>query len=182
MALLKSRKAAAAVMGLLILLSILFGSHRSLTALRGEVEDVFLNGAEGDGFCIQSDLEKQGNIAYNMVTIARHYYEESEPAVRAVLEARDALSGAGSIGEKAKAAKALTQGVTDLHDLLKRTELSEKDEKYPDRLYDEFRSGNDRISRDGYNEKAAEYNGILRQFPANVLGPLTGVKPAELFS
>lgn len=177
-----SRKVAAAVMVLLIAAAVLFGSYRSLTGLRDRVDGAFLNGVENDGFSISADLLKRQNTAYNLVTIALHYYDEDETAVRATLDAWAALGAAQSVRDKAAADWELGRSVTALHDLLSRTELSEKDEKYPDRLYDDFRSGGDRIQRDGYNRLATEYNRTLERFPANFLSKLTGVKPAELFN
>ena len=47
MALLKDRKFAALIMAVMIVLSILGGAHRSLSALRSEAEAVFYNEISG---------------------------------------------------------------------------------------------------------------------------------------
>ena len=177
----KSRKFAVGVMIVVIAGSILFGSHRSLSGLRRNVEDIFQNGVDHDGFSIAADLEKRDGIARNMTTIALHYYEADDSTLKAVEDARRELQNAVTPEEKCRADRALADSVSALYDLLSRTDLTEKDEKYPARLYDDFKSRGMTIQTNGYHQAAAEYNRVLDSFPANVLGKLTGVKPASLY-
>ncbi len=177
----RSRGMAAVVTIAAVVLSILLGGRHSLKELASEVDAAFYFGAEKDGYSIASDLEKRGNAAYNLAGIALRYYGEEQPEIQAVEQARDALAQADSVKEMAAANRLLEEAVPLLHGLLKETALSANDAKYPDRLYDEFRSRGRTIARDGYNRLAADYNRQLERFPANLLAGLTGVRPAELF-
>jgi hypothetical protein len=107
--------------------------------------------------------------------------DESDPAIQAILDARNTLSDAENPSDKYDANQRLTEAYTDLSEKLQTMNLSKADEKYRAGLVDELNSRNDTISHDGYNKKAEEYNKLLNAFPANILSRLTGVKPLALF-
>ena len=70
--------------------------------------------------------------------------------------------------------------MTELYRTLDDASLSEKDEKYRQRLYADFNSRNDTISHDPYYSYAADYNKLLTQFPANVIAALTPAAAAPM--
>ena len=166
---------------LMILVGTLVGSHNSLMHLRGEAADIFTMGARGDGIGIQGDLREREGAAYNMVVIARKYMPEDNALIENVLNARKSLESASTVKEKAAADKALATAVKDLYDVLEGMALSEQDDRYPQRLYTDFRSRGETMSHDPYNQAAATFNRVLSAFPAGILGGLTGVRPLELF-
>ena len=178
----KNQSTAILIMILMILGSAFLGSRSSLMELRTKAEQVFLLGSEGDGIGIQNDLEERSAAAYNMTVIARNYLSEGDAVIQAVLEAREELAAAEGPGEKYEADQELETAVKDLKAKLEGLELTEKDAPYPQRLYTDFLSRGETISHDPYNSLAADFNEALKEFPANILSRLTGVKELELFS
>ncbi len=166
---------------LMIIAGTLIGSHNTLNGMREEAAAVFAAGIKGDGIGIQGDLSERDAAAYNMVVIARKYLPEDNAVIQQVIKARADAAAAGSVAKKAEADKALESAVKDLYQVLNAAKLSAQDEKYPQRIYTEFRSRGDTISHDPYNKVAADFNKKLSAFPAGLLGGLTGVKPLELF-
>ena len=177
------RKNSIAILSMILMMSAgtLIGSHNSLVGLREKAAVVFTTGALGDGVGIQRDLRERENSAYNMVVIARKYMPEDNALIQNAVGAREALTNASSVKDKAAADRALETAVRDLFDVLNGMALSEQDARYPQRLYTEFRARGDTISRDPYNQGAADFNRTLAGFPAGILGRLTGVRPLELF-
>ena len=178
---LKNRGIAAAVMVVLIVGGLLIGSHRPLAGLVKETEAALAAGVEGDGYGIQGCLDDRAASAYNLVTVARRYLDENDKRVRAVLDARQELADAQTPPQKFAANRKLSEATEELYRELKTVDLPEKDAGYPDRIHADLLASEDIISRDGYNRAAEECNARLAQFPANILGPLTGVRPVEYF-
>lgn len=166
----------------MILVAIWGGSYHSLSSMAKEVSAVFYNGENGDGLCIQHDLDARADVAINMVSLAKKYLPESDTAVQNVIQARAELLNASGISEKYRANDKLTQTTTDLYYKLQETELSETDQKYPARFFDQLSSYNDTISRDPYNRRAEEFNQMLETFPANILSTITFVDSVELYN
>ena len=65
----KSHTGAMVVMTVVIILSVLLGSHRSLTAERKQVEALFTQG-DGSGYSIATDLADRRDIGANLLTVA----------------------------------------------------------------------------------------------------------------
>jgi hypothetical protein len=181
MSLMENRKVAIPIMILMILVALIFGSQRSLSALRQEAATVFLMGEAGDGIGIQNDLNERTVIAYNLVTVGRKYLNESDAQLQNVLTAITALQEADSPSVKYQANQQLNQAATDLYNELKKLNLSKVDAPYPDRLFDNFNSRNSTISHDPYNQIAAGFNQKLEVFPASVLSKLVFVSRLELY-
>jgi len=177
----KKNQFAIFIMILMIVAGTLIGGHNTLAGMRGKASDVFTMGVRGDGIGIQGDLRERESIAYNMVVIARRYLPEDNALIQNVLDAREGLNAASTVGKKAEADRKLETAVKDLFDVLSVTDLSSQDERYPQRLYTDFRSRGDTISHDPYNQTAAAFNRALSGFPAGLLGGLTGVRALELF-
>lgn len=178
--LLKSPRFAAAVMAVMIALAVVLGSGRSLRALRRDVEQIFWNGVSGDGIGVASDLSKNRDDAYNLLSVARGYPVESSvlDALDAAVQACDAAGG--DMDALLEANTALTRAVTDVYEALGRQSLSERDEGYRQSLYYNVLARNDTMSRDGYNTAAVQFNQALERFPANLLRMITPVSPAPL--
>lgn len=181
MNLLKTRKGAALVLAVCVVCSTLYGSHRSLMGLYARAQSAFTQGVEGDGFSIENDLGRRAERSLDLATVARRYLPESDRALLGVVEARGALLDSRDPQEKYRANLRLTEAVEVLYGTLGGMELSEADKGYRQRIYADLSSINDIISHDGYNEIARAYNEIRGDFPANLLGGLTGVPTLTLF-
>ena len=174
-------RAALCIMAAMILFAIFLGGGRSLRALRDGVEQIFWNGADGDGIGIASDLGKNSADAVNLLSVARGY-DISADALTDLEAALDAMDAAGrGITALYQANTELTQCVTAVYEELGRQSLSERDEGYRQSLYHNILSRNDTMGRDPYNEEALAFNQALARFPANLLGAATFVRSAPLF-
>ncbi len=187
-----NKKLAIAVMVLMIVISIPFGGYRSLNKLYKEVNRTFYQGVDGDGLGIENDLNNRIDNSFNLVTIAKKAYYETEDeviknalddAIKNTLSARESLVNSDTISEKYRANLKLTEAVEELYTALgnETLELTEQDEKYRRSLYSNLTSRNDTISHDGYNDKAAEFNNTLGEFPASLISRVVGINKAELF-
>lgn len=187
MKLLQNKTIAIVIMVIMIASGTFIGSHNSLSKLSKAAENVFYYGVNGDGLCIESDLNKRSELARNLLTVSSPYIPQDSAALKEVASARDDLKAASSIKEKYDANKDLDEAVFNLYSALEKDGITEKDElvnnfsKNPTRIYTDFRSFGDTIKHDKYNDYAKEFNGILVSFPANVLSKVTSVKPLELF-
>ncbi len=176
-----SYRAALCVMAVMIVFAVLLGGGRSLRALRDGVEEIFWNGADGDGIGIGSDLGKNTSDAVNLLSVARGY-DVSADALAELEAALDAMDAAGRDINALYAANAeLTGCVTAVYEDLGRQPLSERDEGYRQSLYHNILSRSDTMGRDPYNEQALAFNQTLTRFPANLLGAATFVQPVPLF-
>lgn len=154
-----------------------FGSYRSLTSAKSQVEQLFYEGVDQDGLGIQHDLEERINLAHNLITIANKYQLNSSN----LYAARQSLQEASAISQKYDANQALTDAAHELYRSMKDLTMATKDAEYRERIYADLQSRNSTISHDGYNAKAAALNQTFRQFPANILRGVFGISEAELF-
>lgn len=176
----KSYTGAMTVMVVVIVLSILGGSHRSLTAERNKVEALFYSGTDGSGYSIQTDLDERCAIAANLLTVAGRYLGKDDTAdVSAFIRQ---LERADSPPEKYEWNQALGEAAETLLTKLEGCALSEKDAQYVRGFRTDLNARADTIARDGYNGLADQFNTqVLGSFPANILSKLTFVRQAEAF-
>ena len=90
----KNPNVACVIMVIAIVLSVLIGGHRSLSAEASKVEDIFYNGVDGDGIGVNSDLDHRAALAYALVTVAKRYLPADDADIEAVLDACSALENA----------------------------------------------------------------------------------------
>lgn len=181
----ESRPKVIALCLVLIVLSTVYGAHRSLTKEKNKIEELFYIGVTNMGGGIESDLQKRLDYAYNLTTIARNYADAFADEVKAVDSARQNLAASGGASEKFRLNNQLTMAVGDLYEAMVTYEaMSEKDIKYRDEVYANLSSRNDIINNEAvrYNQKAREFNTeILGTFPANFLKYSAFVGPVEIF-
>lgn len=175
-----SHKFAMLVTLLVVIFSILFGSHRSLTAARNEVEQVYLNGVDGGGSVFQ-DLGAYWATASNLASVAEKYLPDAEE-----LDAlRSALEGATltmNENEDQEAYNELKAAAVDVLLLLEVGQLSEKDAQYVRGFRSEMESRSFSIANDAYNDLALSFNRkVLGAFPANILSRLVSIPSMAVF-
>lgn len=172
--LLKNRTVAIAITVVVIVLSILGGSHRSLLAAAHSAERHFDE--------IQRDLDMRIGLASNLQVVAQRYLSPQEDALVELQNAIDALSDAQNANEKAKANQNLTAATERMDLVLQQEALQETDNRYRVQIRTDLASYNQIIGHSKYNEKVEKYNTeVLGRFPANVLAQLTGVPELESF-
>ncbi len=165
----------------LIVLGTFFGAWRSLGKLENRVSQAFYEGVEGDGFCIQADLDERVILANNLATIAARYLPANDASLAALRADASALSQESDIARKYAKNAALSQSAALVGDALAVLTLSESDARYVKSIRADLQSRNDTMANDGYNALADDYNNTLRAFPANLLSALLPVKPAPYF-
>ncbi len=172
--LLKNRNVAIVITVIVILLSVLGGSHRSLLAAAYSAERYFDE--------IQQDLDTRIGLASNLQVVAERYLLPGDDALSELNRAIDALSGAQTANEKAKANQKLTAATERMDLVLQQQPLSVTDDRYRIQIRTDLASCNQIIGHSRYNEKVDAYNtDVLGKFPANVLAQLTGVPKLESF-
>ena len=165
----KSTRTALIVTAAVILAAALFGSHRSLNALRKEALTVFSQGEYGDGIGVRSDLARRADACANLCTVAKNSGLGEAPQV-------EALRG------QVEAFRAGDGPAHEVVDLLSGAELSEASRRDLSDLKATLDSIALRIRRDPYTGLAQDFNTkTLAAFPANVLGGLTGVRPLTVY-
>ena len=169
---LKTHTGAMVVLAVVIVLSVLLGSHRSLVQAREKVEAQFAP--------IAGDLQDCLDITANLLTVAGRYLDEGE--LGELTDSRAALAESGGITEAHAAYERLVGDAETVFLKLEDCALSGRDADYVKGFRTDLAAEQDTIARDGYNAAADRYNErVLGGFPARVLGTLTFVRPAETF-
>ena len=178
---LKKHNFAVILSAAVIVLSVLLGTGRSLSALKAEVDTVFYEGVNRDSLSIQNDLNERLDLSYSLTTLANKYIA-GDSRIDNVLEARQKLTQAEDISLKYDANEALTDATQALSAALESAGLSELDAASLQRLTANLASRNDTISHDGYNQLAERFNtDVLNAFPAGLLRHVVFVSEAQLF-
>ena len=179
--LLKKRNVAVGVTVVIMILSTILGSGRSMDAAAYKVERYFIEGY--GGYSIQRDLDTRTGLAKNLLVIAeRNLYSGDET----ILELQDAIAHmetADTVKEKAAANQQLTAATEHMLLILEEQPLYKGDHKYCRQIRTDLASCNQTISHDPYNEMATEYNEkVLGSFPASVLKLVNGAEELETFN
>ncbi|MBQ1220491.1 MAG: LemA family protein [Peptococcaceae bacterium] len=172
--LLKNRNVAIVITVIVIVLSILGGSHRSLLAAAYSAERHFDD--------IQRDLDTRIGLASNLQVVAERYLYIGEDALVELDTAITNLRDAQTANEKAIANQQMTAATERMDIVLQNENLSVPDERYRIQIRTDLASYNQIIGHSKYNEKVDQYNAeVLGKFPANILAKLTGVPKLESF-
>ena len=172
--LLKNRNVALVITVIVIVLSILGGSHRSLLAAAYSAERHFDD--------IQRDLDTRIGLASNLQVVAERYLYIGEDALVELDTAITNLRDAQTANEKAIANQQMTAATERMDIVLQNENLSVPDERYRIQIRTDLASYNQIIGHSKYNEKVDQYNAeVLGKFPANILAQLTGVPKLESF-
>ncbi len=166
---------------LMIVGSCLLGAGTGLRQLRRQTQEVFVLGKDGSGLGVQRDLQELASQGYNMTVIARRYLPEDDAALAAVAGQQEALLAAATPKEKHRAAQELTASAKLLAATLEATELNTEDQNFLQQVLVDLSNTQRMLAGNDYNPSAAQFNRVLSGFPANILGPVTGVHPLELY-
>jgi hypothetical protein len=179
----KNRGTAWVVLALVVVLGALFGTHRSLSALRQDAAEVFYVGTDGDNYGISGRLDAQREAAQNLCKIAAKYDVAAEEA--AVENACMELETAQTAHEKYTADAALTSAVDALSQAMSQQALTDEDEGYRTSLTAKVTSYTLQITKlaADYNTQVRQFNSdIFGGFPAKFLGTITGIHELEEYA
>ena len=178
-----NNKTAAAITALAVILSVAFGAGRGLGKLRTETYNIFFTGVDNDNISIENDMRARIDISYNLASVADKYLDGGgKKAVESLLSARDGLLDAETIPQKYRANLELTMAESDLYEIMKETEMSERDANYRESLHSSLVSRNNTIEYDIriYVSKAEEFNNRLNAFPGLLARIFGLVKPLDV--
>lgn len=179
----QSYQAAAGILAAVVVLSILFGSHRSLTAERNKVEALFTAGTDGSGYSIATDLSDSLTVAVNLLTVAGRYLDA--PSLEGLQESCGQLEAAlfgDSIASAYDGYQRLSEEAQTVISSLEECPLSDKDAQYVRGFQADLLARADSIKYSDYNQQVDQFNQqVLGRFPANFLGKLTFVRDAQPF-
>ena len=168
-------------MALAIVLSLFIGNKVSFNRMRAELDDVFVNGVDGDGFSIQGDLDVIKDNGNSIIAIAKRYIGD-DSSIKDASDSLQKLAEADSIKDKSRALDDFAQTIEIFYRSFKDNgKLSESDLRLLKMCYSEIESRLMTIRSNGYNDKVAEYNNARKSFPAGIISPLMGVKAQENF-
>ncbi|MFB9278730.1 LemA family protein [Cohnella cellulosilytica] len=182
MQLLKRRRVAWTITLIVVLSASMLGASLSLGGLRADADASFVNGVSKEEPGVQFDLNWLLELSASLTTLAGRYVAEDDTELAAVKEARSRLETAASPKTKYDAADRLVSKSTALIYTLGRMKLEARDERYSQTIKADIESRWLILGRNPYNEKASEFNDVLKKFPASMLGKLVSVKPLELFA
>ena len=183
MAFFKSKKTAIAVCILLVLIAVVFGSHRSLNALRAEAVALYTNGDE-NGLSILANLNSIQAYAAALLKAAAPYYDGTDTAFAAVKAAHTRLTDAlgKDVTAQRQALTELLNACTALQlDYTGSSTIPADAAKAMTRSINDIVSMKDQIRHSGYNSAASKFNAVLDTFPAGPLGKLTGIRALPVF-
>ena len=143
------------------------------------------NDIDGKWAQVDNDMKRRADMIPNLVETVKGYAKQEQSVITAVADARAAMLGAGSSGNRASEIKANDQLSGALGRLLV------LQENYPDlksnqnflRLQDELTGTENRIaiSRRDYNLAVQHYNTDVELFPKNLAAGIFGFKRDDAY-
>ena len=178
----KNKFVAVLICVIVVALAIVGGARRTMSRQNREVEQMFVDGVDGDGMSIHSDLLVRAGLAYNLTAVAERYLDADDPLITAVRDNARALERETSPAACYRLNALLDQSVNELDVALQHETLTEADEKYRTGIMTDLQSCAAQISHDGYNAAVRELNEVtLRKFPARYLKYVTFTGEAEYY-
>ncbi|MCL2857412.1 MAG: LemA family protein [Oscillospiraceae bacterium] len=181
---------------LIIAVSSVVGVASTLGPMRTQAQRVFYIGEGRSNPGISVDLNVILAEAHNVTVIAERYLggttaivdgqeysvdNSGVVLVYAVHEARANLQQATGPQATYRATQELVAATRALRSVLDSTQLSDQDRNLLAGCMAEIDNRMALLNNNQYNQVAFNFNQALTRFPANILGPLAGVRPLELF-
>lgn len=159
---------------ILVLVAYIWLTYNSLVTLRERIKEA-LSG-------IDVQLKRRADLIPNLVETVKGYAKHEKEVFEDVTNARSALMGAKSPGQKAQADNMLTGALKSLFAVA---------EAYPDlkasenfkQLQEDLTDTEDKVSysRQFYNSNVLSFNTKIQTFPANIMAKQFGFKEYEFF-
>lgn len=176
----KSHRGAVVVAVLVIAFSVLFGAHRSLVSVRGDVLTVYELGANADGHSVSADLDVRASTCANLYKVAAKYLDEESAEMQALKAAYTLAQSEGA--DRRSADQALDAAAQAVYVAMSGQPVTEQDTQYVSGFLSELSSRAFSIANDPYNAMAFSFNhDVLGSFPANLLRYAVFVEPLPVF-
>lgn len=168
-------------MGLIIVIAIvvligiiIMSSYNGIVSLSEDVDSKYAT--------IDTYLQRRADLIPNLVSTVKGYTQHEEKIINSITEAREKMTSAKTVTEKAEANDELTTALNNLMVVV---------ENYPDlkasqnfiQLSDELAGTENRIAtaRKDYNDAVKEYNTKIKRFPTNIVSGMFGYGEKEYF-
>lgn len=158
------------------------GVGRSLNSMRQEVVTSFESGDDGTGKGIAYEVKQIQDNSWNFLSVGKKYPGIQDETLKALEDCCIVLSNAETPGEIYADVQNLLLSIEDLYDELENQELTETDESYLMKLYTNIQSSVKVSQMNSYNERAADFNQLIKTMPAGVFNQLIRIKPLELYN
>ena len=164
-----------ALLALIVLGGLFFiGMYNSLIALRNQVKNAWSQ--------IDVQLKRRHDLIPNLIETAKGYMKHERDTLESITNARSRAMGAGSVGEKSQAEKALGGAMSKFFLVV---------ENYPDlkanknflALQEELTTTENKIgfSRQAYNDQVLFFNNKIQMFPSNAVAQMFNFKHGDFF-
>ena len=178
----ENRHLSSIIMIIVIVVSILLGSHRTLMSMYNKTTVIFYNGVDNDGYGIQSELDRMIDSSSKLLSMASIYFIDSDiQLVDDATQALNDLSDADSIKAKYQTYLILDTKISLVYYALANYELTQVHQISKTTLYYDIAEVKEQIGHNEYNTYTDEYNAALNNFPANILSKVTFVSHIEDF-
>lgn len=168
-------------MGLIIVIAIvvligiiIMSSYNGIVSLSEDVDSKYAT--------IDTYLQRRADLIPNLVSTVKGYTQHEEKIINSITEAREKMTSAKTVTEKAEANDELTTALNNLMVVV---------ENYPDlkasqnfiQLSDELAGTENRIAteRNRYNESVQTFNAKIRKFPTSFIASIMGVEKRDYF-
>lgn len=178
----ENRRKSSIFMIVVIIISIILGSHRTLISMYNNTAVIFYNGVDNDGYGIQSELDRMIDSSSNLLSMASLYFIDDDiQLVDDASQALSTLSNTDGIKAKYQAYLDLDTKISLVYYALANYDLTQVHQVSKTTLYYDIAEVKEQIGHNEYNNYVDDYNAVLNNFPANILSKVTFISNVETF-
>jgi LemA protein len=163
------------ILGIIVVLgAFIVGAYNGLVRLRNQVKEAWAQ--------VDVQLKRRFDLIPNLMETVKGYMNHERQTLEAVTQARAAVAGAGSMGDRAEAEGMLGMALGRLFAVA---------ESYPDlkasqnflALQEELTSTENKIgfARQYYNQSVMTFNNKVEMFPSNIIAGMFSFDKSEFF-
>ena len=171
----KSNMGLIIVIAIVILIGIIImSSYNGIVSLSEDVDSKYAT--------IDTYLQRRADLIPNLVSTVKGYTQHEEKIINSITEAREKMTSAKTVTEKAEANDELTTALNNLMVVV---------ENYPDlkasqnfiQLSDELAGTENRIAtaRKDYNDAVQKYNAKIKKFPTKMIAGMFNFDVKDYF-
>lgn len=163
------------VIAIVVLIGIMvMSSYNEIVSLSEDVDSKYAT--------IDTYLQRRADLIPNLVSTVKGYVQHEEKIINSITEAREKMTSARSLSDKAEANDELTTALNNLMVVV---------ENYPDlkasqnfiQLSDELAGTENRIAtaRKDYNDAVQKYNAKIKKFPTKMIAGMFNFDAKDYF-